>query len=103
MPLITLFLIYFLLCCETNATELDDQVYRITSNKQYMSSCMKKSIELHNGYIKKQSIIDINKHFFVEYEIQTQKGIWLVTCDLDTGEITKEENIYNKKTTSLIK
>ena len=24
-------------------------------------------------------------------------------CDLDTGEITKEENIYNKTTTSLTK
>jgi hypothetical protein len=52
---------------------------------------MQKAVDLHNGSIIKQSIIDKAKHFLVEYEIKTRNGVWLVTCDLDNGNITKEQ------------
>ncbi len=65
--------------------------FRVANKKQHMSLCMQKAVELHNGSIIKQSIIDKAKHFLVEYEIKTRNGVWLVTCDLDNGNITKEQ------------
>ena len=65
--------------------------FRVANKKQHMSLCMQKAVELHNGSIIKQSIIDKAKHFLVEYEIKTSNGVWLVTCDLDNGNITKEQ------------
>jgi hypothetical protein len=91
MKLTTLLLIYFLLFSETNAIDKDNQLYRIVTNKQYMSLCIQKYLKIRHGYIKQQSIIDINKHFFVEYEIQTRSGLSLVVCDLNTGEIINEK------------
>ena len=91
MLLPVLVLIFTVLSNEVSASELDTLFYRIANKKQHMSLCMKKAVDLHNGSIIKQSIIDKAKHFLVEYEIKTRKGVWLVTCDLDNGNITKEQ------------
>ncbi len=91
MPLIPLFLIFITLSNEVNAAELDVKPFRIVNKKQHMSLCMQKAVTLHSGNVIKQSIIDKDQHFLVEYEIKTRNGAWLVTCDLENGNITKEQ------------
>ncbi|MCF8007847.1 MAG: hypothetical protein K9K84_10610 [Methylovulum sp.] len=91
MPLIPLFLIFITLSNEVNASELDVKPFRIVNKKQHMSLCMQKAVTLHSGNVIKQSIIDKDQHFLVEYEIKTRNGAWLVTCDLENGNITKEQ------------
>jgi hypothetical protein len=94
MLLIVFGLIFAALSNEVSASELDALSFRVANKKQHMSLCMQKAVELHNGSIIKQSIIDKAKHFLVEYEIKTRNGVWLVTCDLDNGNITKEQQSY---------
>ena len=91
MRLIVVLLIFTALFNEVSATELDRRSFSIANKKQHLTLCMQKAIELHSGDILKHSIINMNKNFLVEYEIKTRNGVWLVTCDLDNGNITKEQ------------
>ena len=77
MPLIPLFLIFITLSNEVNASELDVKPFRIVNKKQHMSLCMQKAVTLHSGNVIKQSIIDKDQHFLVEYEIKTRNEFGL--------------------------
>jgi hypothetical protein len=91
MRIITSAFIFISLFTNANAAEVGEKTYRIERNKQYLATCEKQAVELHKGNIEKQLIIDRAEHYYVVYEIQEQNGFWIITCDLNNGEITKEQ------------
>jgi hypothetical protein len=93
MQLILFIFMIFLSLKNVQSAEFEQSHYRLPNTKLYLATCAKKSVELGNGGIEKQWILDRGSYFLVEYEIQTNHGIWFVTCDLNDGKILNEKNV----------
>ena len=76
------------------ASELFTQNYSLPTNKVNLTACYANASNLHIGLIEKQWLINNENHFFMQYEIQDKNNkIWLTICDLNNGQILKDQTI----------
>lgn len=82
---------------QVGATAYNSEPYALPPTKAYLDSCQKKALQLHQGRIEKQSLLQRENHFFVQYEIDAGDGkVWLVSCDLATGNLVEQNEEENK-------
>lgn len=86
-----LIFVVLLYASQVHATAYNSDSYTLPPTKAYIDSCLKKALQLHQGKIEKQSLLQRENHFFVQYEIDAGDGkVWLVPCDLETGNLVEQ-------------
>jgi hypothetical protein len=86
-----LIFVVLLYASQVHATAYNSDSYTLPPTKAYIDSCLKKALQLHQGKIEKQSLLQRENHFFVQYEIDAGDGkVWLVSCDLETGNLVEQ-------------
>ena len=92
-----LVLVVLLSISQAHATAYNSEPYALPPTKVYLDSCQKRALQLHHGRIEKQNLLHRENHFLVQYEIYASNGkVWLVSCDLATGNLVEQNEEENK-------
>ncbi|MGB4497372.1 MAG: hypothetical protein WBI40_01620 [Methylococcaceae bacterium] len=77
-----------------NANESKTHRYDLPTSKQYLPACHSQALVLYSGMIEKQTILRLENHFFVQYDIQMpNKATRTVICDLNNGQILQTQTL----------
>lgn len=98
MQFANILLFSFLSFNVVNADELQAHRYNLPINKKNLATCFSHALALYSGTIEKQQLLEIQSHFFVQYDIQIpNKETRTVICDLDDGQITSNPHSTNSQ------
>ena len=94
MQLVKILLCSLLLFSVANADELQEHRYDLPTSKQHLPACHSPALALYSGIIQKQSILQLQNHFFVQYDIQMpNKETRTVVCNLNNGQIIQAQTL----------
>lgn len=91
-------ILFFSIFITSHVSEASQSDYPLPASKINLLLCYTKVSALHAGLLEKQWLFNHNTHFFVQYEIQDENNkAWLTLCDLDNGEILKDDTTNGRK------
>ncbi len=78
---------------QTQATVAINDFYALPPTKIHLDDCLRNTLRLHQGNIEKQNLRHRDNRFIMQYEIYVRDGTrWLVSCNLDTGNLVDEQH-----------